>query len=169
MNSANESQSDDDGSPSEEQAMCPNCLLEIPPLAHFCERCGAPVSSIAVMDPMGTVYARGFAFQKAATRSTRPIMLIGMWLLFAPTALFMLGFGLYGLVTLLFHPQLQLGELFSVGLFLAFGWLFASILIRTTRNYRRLGRDPDSEADSDDGLWNETPSPPAGSSSEPGS
>jgi predicted amidophosphoribosyltransferase len=61
--------------------VCPNCLAENSTLEHFCHQCGAPLTSHAVTDPMGQVYSEGDTFRKAIEYPRKPIVVVGMWLI----------------------------------------------------------------------------------------
>jgi len=50
----------------EGQPLCPNCLEKVDPLADFCERCGAPLTMFAAVDPIKSIRSRGRAWRQAA-------------------------------------------------------------------------------------------------------
>ena len=41
---------------------CPGCFTLNEPGNHFCEQCGKPLTSIAMCDPMGSIYGEGMRF-----------------------------------------------------------------------------------------------------------
>lgn len=67
--------------------LCPNCLAANEPSAHFCVKCGAPLTSHAAIDPMGQVYAQGHIYRQAVGRPASALVLLGVWLIFLPIAL----------------------------------------------------------------------------------
>jgi hypothetical protein len=54
---------------------------------HFCEHCGAPLTSHATMDPFATVFAEGYAARQVLHKPARPIIVIGIWAWMLPVAL----------------------------------------------------------------------------------
>lgn len=69
-----------------EQPLCPHCIEPIGPFDHFCPACGRPITGHASTDPLGQVFAAGEAYRSAIDRAPRrPIVLVGMWLIFAPS------------------------------------------------------------------------------------
>ncbi len=68
----------------EPPALCPNCCKGNAVAGHFCTRCGAPLSSMATMDPLWSVWAEGYMVRKAVHRPRSWMTLVGMWLIFAP-------------------------------------------------------------------------------------
>jgi hypothetical protein len=81
-----------DADVTEAQPVCPHCLAPIHPYDNFCSACNAPVSAIAAMDPLASVYAEGRAYQNATTGRPRLIVLLGVWLIFGPALLVTLWF-----------------------------------------------------------------------------
>ena len=125
-----------------EEALCPNCLTPNDPRAYFCRKCATPMSSFAVMDPIGSIWARGDTWHKAASRPTRPIILLGMWLMFGPLALFLLWFLLF----YMFDEGTGLEAVITLGLVISLFVLYSTILLKTTRNYLRLKASQPNEA-----------------------
>lgn len=126
--------------------VCPHCLAATPPDVHFCDKCGAPLTSHAATDPLGSVRASGFVYQTAAEGSTSKITLIGMWALFGGVFLLNLPAVYFSFLALLslFMPRLGISTehgfftLFLLFLFvLALESLFVAILIRVTKNHRK--------------------------------
>lgn len=115
----------------QQQFLCPNCLASIGKLTHFCPACGAPISAYASTDPLGRVHAEGFALRNATRSPNRPIVLIGIWMLFAPSACVLLLIGISTLLT----DRLTFGNLLGSCVALLGGMLFAAIVFKTTRNY----------------------------------
>ncbi len=55
----------------EDVPLCPGCLAENSPRDHFCYKCNAPLTSHAATDPLGHIYAMGYAFGKATLNYRR--------------------------------------------------------------------------------------------------
>ena len=140
-----EPEATDDGHAAEPEALCPNCMSANHPRAHFCVKCGAPLTSYAVIAPLERVYATGHVYRKATSKPGSFIVLLGMWLIFAPGIPFLLAF-LFG----------KLGEMLASGgngiVGRSSGWgeiaiivtmlggmlvLDVAILFKVTRNYLR--------------------------------
>lgn len=105
--------------------ICPKCLLSNSPSAAFCAECGAPIGMVASIDPIQHIHAEGFAYRSAVDGPPSRIVLIGMWLLFAP-------FTLIGPGIMFNLPSTSIAEMIA--------WNVASacavvVLFRTTRNY----------------------------------
>ncbi len=132
----------DDGEP-----LCPNCLAANPPELHFCDECNAPLSAHAAIDPLGSIYATGFVYQKAASRPHSRFVLIGMWLIFGPMILTNLPFIWISFLTLTdsvvrlrgidTSARDVFGSLFVFLLAVGLEAVLVAILTRTTRNYLR--------------------------------
>ncbi|QQE10780.1 zinc ribbon domain-containing protein [Planctomycetota bacterium] len=69
---------------------CPGCFTLNPPMNHFCEQCGKPLTGIACSDPYAQIFSSAHAYRTATEKidgQGNKTVLIGMWLIFAPTAL----------------------------------------------------------------------------------
>jgi ribosomal protein L40E len=119
-----------DSQAKQDTPLCPHCLAENDPKAHFCYKCGTPMSYHATVDPIASIWARGDTWRKAVSRPTRPITLVGMWLLFGVSSL------------LLLHAMFFAGSLegivslegfITVGLCTAMIVLYGCILVKTTK------------------------------------
>ena len=120
MNSESENQQATDA-----LVVCPRCLLRNSPAAAFCKDCGAPIGMVSTVDPIQHILAEGFAYRSAVDGPPRLIVVVGIWLLFAPAvfaALFMLRDGFQDT-----FPQRLFLLLLAVASFV--------ILYRTTKNY----------------------------------
>lgn len=120
-----------------ETPVCPNCLAELQPDAHFCDACGAPISGISVLDPIKQIHATGWMYCKASSGHPRLTVLVGMWLIFGPALLMTLRALSMGALSQ--HPY-SLHE--GVGILLVGGMLllYAAILLKVTLAYARRPR-----------------------------
>lgn len=115
--------------------ICPHCMAAIEPYADFCRQCGAPLSVLAAMDPYKRVFAQGWIYRKATSHPTSLIVLVGMWLIFAP--------GVYASWRMLpwHQPFAMQGApimaVLSFGFFFGGVALYAAILFRVTAQYLR--------------------------------
>ncbi|MCG8510749.1 MAG: hypothetical protein MI741_16120 [Rhodospirillales bacterium] len=64
--------------------LCLHCLSTVGALDHFCPNCAAPITAHASIDSLGQVYAAGRAYREAASERPRFIVVLGLWLIFAP-------------------------------------------------------------------------------------
>ena len=64
--------------------LCPHCAASNAPLADFCARCGAPLSVIAMTDPLRETLSAGFLYREATRGAPKRIVVIGIWLIFLP-------------------------------------------------------------------------------------
>ena len=104
--------------------LCKSCAAPNVPGAHFCVKCGAPLSSYSTMGPFETIFAQGFIYREAAQRPRRFIVVLGIWLIFLPQAFI-------GLALIMSDARSLFGELMGgVAILIAVG-----IIGRTTSNY----------------------------------
>ena len=123
--------------------LCHNCFSPNDPQAHFCHKCNTPLSVLASMDPVARIWSMGDTFRKAASRPYRPIILIGMWLLFGPRLLyaFLLTFSFATSICVVSTEMIA-----PLGVGAASVVLYAAILFKTTRNYYRIKRQQATES-----------------------
>ena len=119
--------------PEEDELMvCTACHNHNHPYAKYCLNCSAPLCSTAAWGPWEQTQAEGFVIRQAVTTDRpRPILLIGIWLMFGPAWL---------CLTVLFWPEANGSDTDlrdGVGLLAAlFFWIIsAAILYRCTANY----------------------------------
>ena len=70
--------------------ICECCLEPVPedcPL--FCPKCGAPIDSLAAVLPFERIFAGGYLIRQAAEHPRKLITVIGIWLLFLITAIYL--------------------------------------------------------------------------------
>lgn len=112
----------------EEKALCVSCMAPNEASAHFCVKCGAPMSSYAATGPFESVFAEGHVYRQAAERPRSLIVVLGIWLIFGMIAV--------GGAMMLFLGRETGLEYMIMGAFL----LPVSLVMiwKTTKNY--LGR-----------------------------
>ena len=101
------------GSADDDQIICPACSALNSEGVDFCEKCGGPLTGFATLSPYESIHAQGWFFRRAVSGPVRPIVLIGLWLLFAPGAVCVLLFAWDAL-----HDELAREE--GVGLYAVF-------------------------------------------------
>ena len=81
--------------PDSGQSLCPKCLRPIfRDTDHFCPDCGVPLTVQATTNPTDQILAEGFAYREASNHPDKPIVVIGIWLLWAPQLLGILVIGI---------------------------------------------------------------------------
>lgn len=109
-----------------EQQVCPGCVTLNDPDAHFCIKCGAPLSSYAATAPFESLFAQGHVYRQASEQPRNWIMVAGIWLIFG-------GLALVGLSLIVWGRESQ-SPVMTVGGALAFT-AAAVLIFKTTRNY----------------------------------
>ena len=109
----------------EERSLCTSCMAPNEPSAHFCAKCGAPMSPYAATGPFESVFAEGHVYRQAAEKPRSLIVVLGIWLVFGMIAV--------GGAMMLFLSREDGIEYVIMGAFL----LPVSLLMiwKTTRNY----------------------------------
>ena len=114
----------------EEKPLCLSCMFPNDPSAHFCSKCGAPLTSYASTGPFESLFAEGNVYRQAVERPRSLIVVFGIWLIFGPMAL--------GAVVLLF-----IGQNLGIHYILACALLLPISLVmiwKTTRGYLKRPR-----------------------------
>src|SRR5262245_45064273 len=75
------------GLESKEKQLCVSCMFPNEPEAHFCAKCGAPMTPYAATGPFESVFAEGHVYRQAAERPRSLIVVLGIWLIFGFMAL----------------------------------------------------------------------------------
>ena len=88
------------------------------------------MSSNATLMPWESTLARGFAFRQAVAKPRKPLILIGVWLIFFPELCFSTMLVINSIATGASFGPIELGISVS-------GVLSAAILYQTTRNFFR--------------------------------
>jgi hypothetical protein len=122
---------------SDQQITCPSCQALVDARESFCRECGAPITTTATLDPMGSIHAQGFMLRKAVDGPPKPIVLIGIWIVFLPA----LAVSVYMAVSLITQQHGLASFVFfwvSVGL----AYVSFRILFQVTKNYFSPPRKP---------------------------
>lgn len=124
--------------PKDERELCPHCLSQNVPGTNFCRQCGSPLNAFAAIGPWERLFAEGHIYRTAVNKPHRFIVLLGIWLIFLPTAL--VGF------SMAFHSVEHAGRTgWADGIerILGFGLsaLAAFIVLKATRNYVQFRSD----------------------------
>ncbi len=123
-------------SEADEKQLCMRCLAPNEPSAHFCIKCGTPLSSYASTGPFESVFAEGAVYREAAERPRSLIVVVGVWVIFGMIAL-------TGLAMVLVPQDNGIGyRAFGAGM------LGISVVLigKSTRNYLRRPK-PDEKHD----------------------
>jgi hypothetical protein len=100
------------------------------PAAHFCAKCGAPLTSYAATGPFESLFAEGHVYRQAAERPRSMVVVLGVWLIFGMIAL-------AGLVFVFMGRDMGIGYTAFGALMLAFSVV---LIWKTTRNYLARGK-----------------------------
>jgi len=128
--SANLEQNPQPDSEAAEKQLCMNCVSPNEPAAHFCVRCGAPLSSYAATGPFESLFAEGHVYRQAAERPRKLIVVLGICLIFGTVAL-------TGVFLLMFGRGRGLAYAAFGAFILA---ISVSIILKTVGNYVALKR-----------------------------
>lgn len=112
------------------------CMFPNQPEAHFCAKCGAPLTAYASTDPFESLLSEGHVYRQAAERPRSFIVVLGIWMIFG-------AFGLTGIVLLAVGRDSGLGYAVVGALLIA---LAVVMIAKTTRNYF-TGRKGDEKRD----------------------
>lgn len=72
---------------SKEQINCQSCLTANEAAAVNCRNCGAFLSGISAIDPVGSIQAEGELWRKTVKGRPKPFVMIITWILFLPVLL----------------------------------------------------------------------------------
>lgn len=76
-----------DSPESAEKQLCISCMTPNDSSAHFCVKCGAPLTSYASTGPFESLFAEGSVYRSAAERPQKLVVVLGVWLIFGIMAL----------------------------------------------------------------------------------
>lgn len=120
------------------KVVCQSCLHENDSKAAFCEKCNAPIGQYVTTDPVQSAISEGRALSDGIRRPMSPIVVVGIWILFAP---FVIAYFVMAGITIIegdiFNP-------FAIGIGLL-GVAFGFLVVKTTRNYLKLKKEDDSQ------------------------
>ena len=114
----------------DEKRLCVGCMFPNDPAAHFCAKCGAPLTSYAATGPFESLFAEGHVYRQAAERPRSMVVVLGVWLIFGMIAL-------AGLVLVFMGRDMGIGYTAFGALMLAFSVV---LIWKTTRNYLARGK-----------------------------
>ena len=109
------------------------CLLCLAPndvSVSFCRNCQSPLGGTSGLDPVKTIHAEAFVLQRAVSKRPKPIVVLGVWVLFFP---WLLGGASIAVSQLVDGYGLPSFVFFWVGIALAF--VAVKILYMVTKNY----------------------------------
>ena len=121
---------------SNEKQLCVSCMFPNEPEAHFCAKCGAPLTPYAATGPFESIFAEGHVYRQAAERPRSFIVVAGIWIIFG-------AFGLTGVVLVAVGRDSGFGYVAVGALLIA---LAVVMIAKTTRNYF-TGRKSDENRD----------------------
>lgn len=128
---------------SAETMICPHCARPCPEGADFCQHCRAPLSTHATTDPMGSIFAEGFAVRQAVSQPRSKLVVAGVWMWLLPLFLFSTGIVFFGFALLAAmlvgaeRPEFAniVGAFVCLGLGSLLMYISGSILYRSTMSY----------------------------------
>lgn len=121
---------------------CLSCLAPNAATVDFCGTCGAPISTTSNLDPLKMIRSESFLLEKAAVGRPKPIVLIGIWIIFFPM---FVGSVMLAGSQILYGFNSEGFVFFWLGTALA---IAASIILyRVTKNYLTPASLPKTEAD----------------------
>ena len=103
-------------------------------------------------DPIKSIFSRGEVYSRATREPTKLIVVVGVWLLFGPTAWLLVAFATTGIKDLSQYGTGQPSAFFDViGVTVCVGiaLLWGYIIFRTTRNYYRYRHRADADGSRD--------------------
>ena len=109
---------------------CASCLAPNDGSVSFCVNCQSPIGTTSALDPIKTIHAEAFLLQKAVSKRPKPIVLLGVWVLFVP---WLLGAAFISLNELARRDGFSSFVFFWTGIGL--GYVAVKILYSVTKNY----------------------------------
>jgi hypothetical protein len=124
----------------DERLVCASCGRLIGVSDAYCPNCMSPTSGVSNLDPMQAIVSEGRLFVRASEGRQKPIVLIGIWILFLPLLLV----GLFAAISILGEG---IGSGISNFVFFwgAMGLAFIgfTVLYKVTKNYFRWKPGPE--------------------------
>ncbi len=131
---------DVDGSGKADLMLCSSCGSVLDPASGLCPRCLMPSGDYASLDPMQAARVEGLLISKAVDKRPKPIVVIGIWVMFLPA--FIAGLAVAAQVVLDGAGSGMSGFLFFwIGVGLSIFSLV--VLFKVTRNYFRPSESDD--------------------------
>jgi hypothetical protein len=109
----------------DEKQLCIGCLSPNETSAHFCAKCGAPLTSYAATGPFEGRFAEGHVYRQATERPRSLLVVLGVWLFFGMFA--------FSGIMICFIGQ-NLGSPLQI-ISGAIGLISVAVIWKTTRNY----------------------------------
>jgi len=113
------------------------------PAAHFCTKCGAPLSSYASTGPFESLFAEGSVYRQAAEHPQKLIVVLGVWMIFGMMAL--AGFYIIWLSQSSSDAAVAL-KIFGAFVGLALLAVSGTMIWKSTRNYLTRKQIDDHDA-----------------------
>jgi hypothetical protein len=124
------SESHSDLPEAKETQLCVSCMAPNEPSAHFCAKCGAPLTSYASTGPFESLFAEGSVYRSAVERPQKPIVVFGVWLIFGTMTVAGI------LIASLNLSDMDIwGRMIGVLIGVALVTVSATMIWKTTRNY----------------------------------
>ena len=115
---------------SDETITCVSCMTQNRQEDAFCQKCGYPIGATANLDPLQTIQTEGLLLRKALEGRPKPIVLLGVWILFLPVLLV----GAGGAIYFVMNPR-GYADVIFFGALLGLAYLAFIVLYRVTKNY----------------------------------
>ena len=132
-----------------QRVICASCGFPFDPSEFYCPNCKALTTEVSNLDPMRAIATEGLLLSKATQGKQKPIVLVGIWILFLPILLVSL---LFAASTIYEDIGTGFGGFFFFWGAIALAVLAFSVLFKVTRNYFgwTIGGDDDGEEDEDE-------------------
>jgi hypothetical protein len=114
---------------------CVSCLAPNERSVAFCRNCQSPLGTTSALDPIKTIHAEAFMLQKAVSMRPKPIVVLGVWVLFVP---WLLGAAFLAVNELAYGYGFPSFVFFWVGIALAFAAVkicLAGYIFRQARKF----------------------------------
>ncbi len=123
----------------ENQIVCPSCGKLMDAGSVSCPNCFWQAGTSANLDPVGAIRGEGEMFQKAFRQKPKPIVVLGVWIMFLPAFILC---SAVAVSTLSDQATPTSQRLIMFAAMAAGAFISANFLYRITRNYR-AGDQPD--------------------------
>jgi len=140
MKDAPENHAEDEAPEAPSGIVCTRCATLNDPAATLCSRCGAPLGDFASSSPWDYSHAGGPAYPEPVSPRKKPIILIGVWLYFGPSAIAGLVF-LVNFAEDIIHEEASSGIIALAALMAAYILVCVWVLFTVTRRFFRNDDD----------------------------